>query len=150
MNATGKRVDPYGNFNFLLEIDGITRGAFQECSGLDSTIDVIEHREGGAPMSKLPGLTKYSNITLKWGLTDDTELYDWHQRWVEGKVMDRKTGSVVLVDRHGNRKVQWDFFDAWPCKWVGPDFNAEGNDVAVETLELAHEGIKRVGVQANL
>ena len=141
---TGVIQDPYGNFNFLVELDGITRAAFQECSGFDSTIDVIEHREGGenTTLRKLPGMTKYSNIVLKWGLTDDRELYDWHRQAVKGNVQ-RKSGSVVLLDNQGQEKVRWNFVRAWPTKWDGPDFSAEGNDVAIETLELAHEGIER-------
>ena len=144
MAETGKRVDPYGNFNFLVEIDGITRGAFQECSGFDSTIDVIEHREGGenTTLHKLPGLTKYSNIVLKWGMADDTDLYDWHRQSVLGN-LERRNGSIICLDRQGNEVVRWNFFNAWPTKWDGPDFNAEGNDVAIETLELAHEGVER-------
>jgi phage tail-like protein len=143
--ATGVFPDPYGNFNFLVEIGGIARAAFQEASGFDSTIDVIEHREGGdnTTMRKFPGLTKYSNIVLKWGITDDRELYDWHRRIVQG-VMDRRSGSIVLLDRSGVEVVRWNFVNAWPSKWDGPDFNAEGTDAAIETLELAHEGIERV------
>jgi phage tail-like protein len=142
--ATGQRVDPYGNFNFLVEIDGITRAAFQQASGFDSTIDVIEHREGGENTTprKLPGMTKYSNISLKWGLTDDRDLYDWHRQAVLGNIQ-RKNGSIILLDRQGNEKIRWNFVNAWPSKWDGPDFNAEGNDVAIETLELAHEGVMR-------
>jgi phage tail-like protein len=141
---TGDIIDPYRNFNFLVELEGITRAAFHEASGFDSTIDVIEHREGGenTTLRKLPGMTKYSNITLKWGLTDDRELYDWHRQVVKGDVR-RKNGSIVLLDSQGNEKVRWNFFRAWPTKWDGPDFNAEGNDVAIESLELAHEGIVR-------
>jgi phage tail-like protein len=137
-------VDPYGNFNFLVEIEGITRAAFQECSGFDSTIDVVEHREGGenTTLRKLPGLTKYSNIVLKWGLTDDRDLYDWHRQAVLGK-LERRNGSIIVLDRQGEEKLRWNFFNAWPTKWDGPDFNAEGNDVAIETLELAHEGVER-------
>ncbi len=140
----GQRVDPYGNYNFLVEIDGITRAAFHEASGLDSAIDVIEHREGGQNTTtmKLPGLTKYSNIVLKWGATDDTQLYDWHQQCVDGNVT-RKNGSVVLLDRQGNEVERWNFMNAWPSKWTGPSFTAEGNDVAIETLELAHESLVR-------
>jgi phage tail-like protein len=142
--ATGDIPDPYGNFNFLVELDGITRAAFQECSGFDSTVDVIEHREGGenSTLRKLPGMTKYSNISLKWGITDDRELYDWHRRIVQGDI-ERKNGSIVLLDRHGDEKIRWNFIRAWPTKWDGPDFNAEGTDVAIETLELAHEGVER-------
>ena len=144
--ATGQRVDPFGNFNFLVEIDGITRAAFHEASGFDSSIDVIEHREGGenTTMRKLPAQTKYSNITLKWGTAPDRDLYDWHRQWVTGDpAAQRKNGSVVLLDRAGQEKLRWNFFNAWPAKWTGPSFQAEGNDVAIETLELAHEGLQR-------
>ncbi|MFC1475873.1 phage tail protein [Candidatus Zixiibacteriota bacterium] len=140
------RVDPYGNYNFLVEIDGIVRAAFQEASGFDSAIDVTEHREGGenTTLRKLPAMTKYSNITLKWGLTLDPELYNWHRQWVTGDpAAKRANGSIVVLDRQGQEQVRWNFFHAWPAKWTGPTFNAEGNDVAIETLELAHEGIER-------
>ena len=144
MPPLGQRVDPYGNFNFLVEIDGITRAAFHEVSGFDSTIDVIEHREGGenTTVRKLPGMTKHSNIVLKWGLADDTDLYNWHRDAVNGKVQ-RRNGSIVLLDRQGQERMRWNFVNAWPSKWDGPDFNAEGNDIAIETLELAHEGVTR-------
>ncbi|PYS90796.1 MAG: phage tail protein [Acidobacteria bacterium] len=143
--ATGQRVDPYNNFNFLVEIDGITRAAFHEVSGFDSTIDVVEHREGGenTTMRKLPGQTKYSNIVLKWGITDDLELYTWHRQAVLGN-LQRRNGSIVGLDRQGNEIVRWNFFNAWPSKYDGPDYNAEGNDIAIETLELAHEKVERV------
>jgi phage tail-like protein len=144
MAQTGQRVDPYGNYNFLVEIDGITRAAFHEVSGFDSTIDVIEHREGGDNLTprKLPGMAKHSNIVLKWGLSDDIDLYKWHLDAARGNVK-RKNGSIVLLDRQGQEKMRWNFVNAWPSKWDGPDFNAEGNDVSIETLELAHEGVER-------
>jgi phage tail-like protein len=142
--GTAQRIDPIPNLNFLVEIDGITRAAFQTVSGFDSTIDVIEHREGGDNLTprKLPGQTKHANIVLKWGLTADDELYRWHCDAVRGN-LQRKNGSIVLLDRAGREVVRWNFYNAWPSKWDGPDLNAEGNDVAIETLELAHEGIER-------
>jgi phage tail-like protein len=145
MPPTGEIPDPYGNYNFLVELDGITRAAFQECSGFDSTVDVIEHREGGenTTLRKLPGMTKYSNIVLKWGITDDSDLYNWHRRIVDGDI-ERKTGAIVLLDRKGDEVKRWEFVRAWPTKWDGPDLNAEGTDVAIEMLELAHEGVKQV------
>ncbi len=144
MAQTGQRVDPYGNYNFLVEIDGITRAAFHEVSGFDSTIDVIEHREGGDNLTprKLPGMAKHSNIVLKWGLSDDIDLYKWHLDAARGNVK-RRNGSIVLLDQQGQEKMRWNFVNAWPSKWDGPDFNAEGNDVSIETLELAHEGVER-------
>jgi phage tail-like protein len=143
--ATGQRVDPFGNFAFLVEIDGITRAAFHDVTGFDSTIDVIDHREGGenTTVRKLPGLTKYSNITLKWGITDDRELYNWHRDAVLGNVV-RKNGAIIGLDRRGQETVRWNFLNAWPCKYDAPDYAAEGNDVGIETLELAHEGLERV------
>jgi phage tail-like protein len=141
-----QRKDPYVNFNFLVEIDGITEAAFQEAGGLDSTIDMIEHREGGENITtrKIPGQVKFSNITLKRGLTDNTELYDWHRQWVDGDpAAPRKNGSIVLLDRQGQEKARWNFFNGWPCKWTGPSLNAEQNDIAIEALEIAHEGLAR-------
>jgi phage tail-like protein len=146
MAQTGQRVDPYGSFDFLVEIDGIVRAGFTEASGLDSSIDITEYREGGdnQTMRKLPAKTKYSNITLKWGSADDHDLYDWHQQWVKGDpAATRKNGSIILLDRGGQEKIRWNFVNAWPTKWTGPAFNAKGNDVAIETLELAHEGVER-------
>ncbi|HEY4669701.1 MAG TPA: phage tail protein [Tepidiformaceae bacterium] len=138
-------VDPFGNYNFKVEIDGITRAAFHEVNGFDSTVDVIEHREGGenTTLRKLPGMTKYSNIVLKWGMTDDVMLYRWHRQIVQGDI-ERKNGSIVLLNRRGEEVARWNFVRAWPTKYDGPDFTAEGNDVAIETIELAHEGVERV------
>lgn len=143
--ATGQVKDPYGNYNFLIEIDGITRAAFQQVSGFDSTIDIIEHREGGqnTTVRKLPGMTKFSNIQLRWGITDDLQLYQWHRQAIDGD-LQRKNGSIVLLDRRGEEAARWNFFSAWPSKYDAPDLNAEGNDVAIETMELAHEGLTRV------
>jgi phage tail-like protein len=142
--ATGERVDPYRNFSFLVEIDGITQAGFSDASGFGASTDPIEYREGGETKTvrKLPGLTKYTNITLKWGLTDSRELYDWYRDVVNGKI-ERKSGSIILLDLEGNEAVRWNFFEAWPTKWDGPDFTAKGNDVAIETLELAHERVER-------
>jgi phage tail-like protein len=142
--ANANRVDPYRNFNFLVEIDGVTQAGFAECSGFGASNDAIEYREGTdiPTVRKLPGMTKYNNITLKWGLTDSRELYDWFRDITKGKI-ERKAGSIVVADLDGTEKVRWNFFEGWPTKWDGPDFNAEGTDVAVETLEIAHEGIER-------
>ncbi len=141
--ATGDRRDPFRSFNFAVEIDGLARAGFRECSGLDASQDPIEYREGteGLTSRKLPGLNKFSNITLKWGMTDDTELWDWRKKAMTGKV-ERKNGSIVLLDDTGAEKMRWNFREAWPTKWTGPSFNATGNEVAIETLEIAHEGLE--------
>jgi phage tail-like protein len=142
--ATGQRVDPYRNFSFLVEIDGVTQAGFSDCSGFGSSTDPIEYREGGEnkTVRKLPGLTKHTNITLKWGLTDSKELYNWYRDVVNGTIQ-RKNGSIIVLDLEGDEKVRWNFFSGWPTKWDGPDFTAKGNDVAIETLEIVHEGIER-------
>lgn len=142
--STGDRKDPYRAYNFLVEIDGITRAGFRECSGLDSSQAPIEYREGndGPTPRKLPGLVKYSNITLKWGMTDDAELWAWHEKAADGKV-ERKNLSIVLLDDAREEKVRWNLREAWPTKWTGPSFNATGTDVAIESLEIVHEGVKK-------
>lgn len=141
--ATGDRVaDPYANYMFKVEIDGITRAAFSDASGFDTTIEVVEYREGGDQVARqLPGAVKFGHITLKWGLSDP-EMYEWFRLGVAGPVA-RKTGSIVVLDRGGQEQVRWNFTQAWPTKWHGPDFSAKGTDVAIETVELAHEGIVR-------
>ncbi|WP_019503901.1 phage tail protein [Pleurocapsa sp. PCC 7319] len=143
--VVGIRKDPYRAYNFLVEIDGITRAGFRECSGLDSAQDPIEYREGNdkyLTVRKLPGLVKYSNISLKYGVTDDEELWQWRTKAVSGQV-ERKNGSIVLLDDLGQEKKRWNFREAWPTKWTGTSFNATGNEVAIETLEIAHEGVAK-------
>lgn len=143
--VVGVRKDPYRAYNFFVEIDGITRAGFRECSGLDSAQDPIEYREGNEKyltVRKLTGLVKYSNISLKYGITDDVELWDWRTKAVEGEV-ERKNGSIVLLDDLGREKMRWNFREGWPTKWTGASFNATGNEVAIETLEIAHEGVSR-------
>ncbi len=139
-----ERKDPYSAYNFKIEIDGITRAGFQECSGLDSSQDPTDYREGdeGLTTRKLPGLVKYSNISLKRGITDDTDLWNWRKKVMDGGV-ERKNGSIVLLDDKGEEKLRWNFREGWPCKWDGPSLNSTGTDVAVETLEIAHEGLEK-------
>jgi len=139
------RVDPFRNFNFKLEIQGLTVGGFSDVSGFGASTDPIEYREGGEnrTVRKLPGLTKYNNLVLKWGLTDSKVLYEWYRDVVNGKIT-RRSGSIVVYDIDGvTEKVRWNFYEAWPTKWDAPDFTAKGNDVAVETLELAVERVER-------
>jgi len=136
---TGDRKDPFRGYNFKLEIDGISRNGFRECTGLEATSDPIE--KVFTPR-KLPGQTKYSNITLKWGITDDHSLWDWRKKVIDGKT-ERKNGSVILMDESGEEKLRWNFVNAWPNKWSGPSFNATANEVAIETLEIAHEGVTK-------
>lgn len=140
----GDRKDPFGAYNFLVEIDGITRAGFQECSVLDTTQDAGDYREGTDPltMRKLPGLITYSNVTLKRGITDDAELWQWRKKVMDGQV-ERKNMSIVLLDDTREEKLRWNLTNCWPTKWEGPSFNAQSSDVAVESLEIAHEGLEK-------
>ena len=142
--APPKRDDPYKVFNFLVEIEGIARAGFSEASGLDSETTVIEYRLGGEPRTvrKLPGLTKYGNLILRRGVTKDAELWNWRKTVVDGKVV-RRNGSGTLLDDDGTEVVRWNFFNGWICKWEGPALNAKANEVAIETIEIAHEGLER-------
>lgn len=142
--ATGQRVDPYKGFNFRVEIDGIQQAGFQEVSGLDASTDAQDYREGTDPnhVRKLTGLNKYSAITLKRGITDSDELWKWRLTAIDGKV-ERKNGSIVLLDDTGQEKLRWNFMNAWPSKWTGPSFNSTSSAVAVESLELTHEEVQR-------
>jgi phage tail-like protein len=140
---SAQRHDPYKAFNFRVEIDGIARAAFSEVGGLESETAVIEYRVGGEPhtVRKLPGLTKYANLVLRRGITNDAELWNWRQSAVQGNV-DRRNGSIILLDDDGTEVVRWNFFHGWISKWEGPALNAKANEVAIETIEIAHEGIE--------
>ena len=142
--AIGDRNDPYGGYNFLVEIDGITRAGFRECSGLDASQDAGEYREGTDPLTvrKLPGLIKYSNVSLNRGITDDAELWQWRKTVMDGQV-ERKNMSIILMNDAREEKLRWNLKNCWPTKWEGPSFNATSSDVAVETLEIAHEGLAK-------
>lgn len=141
--AKNTRNDPYGRFNFLLEIDGAVKAGFSEVSGLTTETAVIEYREGSdrTPPRKLPGLTKFSNLVLKSGLTKDRSLWDWRKTVMDGAVR-RANVSVILLDDSRQPVMRWNFREAWPCKWEGPALNAKTSEVAIETLELAHEGFE--------
>lgn len=139
-----KRVDPYKNFRFLVEIDGIVQAGFTDCTGFGSHVEPVEYREGGDPnlVRKLPGKATYPDLTLKWGLTDSRELYNWHLAALRGQI-ERKSGSVVLQDDIGQERVRWNFFNAWPSKWEGSALSAKGNDVAIESLTVSCERLER-------
>jgi phage tail-like protein len=141
--TVSERKDPYRGYNFVLEIDGAARAGFTECSGLELVVETIDYRDGsdGPAASKLTGLRKYAIISLKRGLTSDAGLCRWYEKAAEGLV-ERKSGSVIRRDDDGAVTMRWNFHQAWPMKLEGPSLNAAGNDVAIETLELAHEGLE--------
>ena len=142
--ANSERNDPYKNFNFVIEIDGIALAGFSECTGLRVEVEVIEYREGGDPSSvrKLPGQSKVGDITLKRGITASKELHDWLDS-VRTGVAKRKSGAIILLDDARKPVVRWQFSEAFPRKWEGPNLDAKGNDVAIETLTLCCENLQR-------
>lgn len=138
------RRDPLRNFRFRLEIGGINEAHFSEVTGFDTTTDVIDYREGDEPthVRKLPGLNKFGNITLKRGITDSMDLYNWYKDILAGKTR-RETVAIIVLDEEGKDKARFQITDAWPSKYDPMDLNAKGNDVSIETLELVNEGVER-------
>lgn len=142
--AAGTRNDPFMGFRFLVELGGVVVAGFSEVTGLQVETEVQDYREGGLNdfMHKLAGPTRYpSNLVLKHGITDKRELWKWHQDVALGKV-ERKNGSIVLLDAAGEEMWRWNFEGAYPVRWNGPDLRANTAEVAVETLEMVHRGIK--------
>ena len=138
--------DPIRNFRFRLEVDGITAAGFSDVTIPDTTVDVVDYRNGSDPtfMKKLSGLTKYGNITLKTGVTTDVSLYTWHNTVTASGAKDNsKNVSIILVDEAGADSARWDLVDAWPTKYDPSDLSSKGNEVLVESLELVHEGVTR-------
>lgn len=143
------RDDPYLKMNFLVLIPGVsddgrsTRGAFSEVSGLEVEITPIEYRTGAEDITvrKLPGLRKYTNIVLKRGIIGDTTLWNWLREAMQGQVR-RVDLSIILLNESREEAMRWNVRRAWPCKWTGPKLNAKSNDVAIEELEICHEGIE--------
>jgi phage tail-like protein len=143
------RQDPLRNFRFRLEIEGVEQAAFSEVTVGDLSNEPIEYREGDeiTTARKLNGLTKYANITLKWGITDSVELTEWHQLVVGAAtpLEEIRRNLVIRVqDEAGEDKAAFEVTRAWPCKYDPTDLNGTGNEVAIDTLELCNEGIKRI------
>jgi len=145
--SVGTRKDPFRNSRFIVEIDGVTQAGFREVTIPDTSTDPIEYREGNeaTTVRKIPGLNKYSNIVLKYGITDSMELFNWYKDIVDGKIKrSRKNISVLYLDEEGNEATRWTFVQAWPTKYTPPPANATANEIAIETVEIAHEGMLRV------
>lgn len=139
-----ERLDPYAGYNFAVELDGITRAGFRECSGLENSQNAGEYREGtdkNLGVRKLPGLVTHSDITLSRGITSDSKLWEWRQKVMTGTV-ERHDISITLMDDAGNPKIIWNLYDCWPRQWTGPGLNATADDLAIEQLILACERIE--------
>jgi phage tail-like protein len=141
--------EPRPASHFRLDLGGRQGvGMFRECSGLDSETSVIEHKsidDNGRPVvRKVPGEIKWSNITLKRGVDSKTDLWQWRAKVIEKGAEDaRVDGTIEIVDYAGSALATYAFKQGWPIKYVGSALNAGGNEVAVEELHIAHEGLER-------
>jgi len=135
--------DHIGNFNFHLELEGLTAGTFRNVEGLDSETEIIEYQDGDdLVLRKRPGRTKYSNIVLKRGYVASDELWTWRKKVMDGTV-ERKSGSVILCNDSGEPIMRYNFFEAWPVKWKGFTLDGKGTDSVVEEIELVIERLER-------
>jgi phage tail-like protein len=144
-NNPGVFTDPYRAYNFKLVIQGVTEGHFTECSGLGVRVQAIKYREGGINqvVHAIPGFVEYADVTLKYGLTNSAELWNWFMTVVKGKVT-RKNVSILLLDSDGATEVmRWDLINAWPSEWRGVPLDAMHREVALETLTLVFETLER-------
>lgn len=135
---------PLPKFYFSVEVADLAEGTFQEVSGLDVEAQVIEYRHGNSPdfsTIKMPGIKKYGNVTLKKGIfKGDNKFWDWFNK-IKMNVIERQPMTIKLLDEEGNPTMVWTLKNAWPTKITGTDLKSDGNEVAVETLEIAHEGL---------
>ena len=139
------RNDPYVAFNYLIEIGGIRVGGFNEVSGLDAEIEPVDYRNGDEDFvaRKLPGLKKFPNIVLKRGIIGDLDAFQWFQLGALGTV-DRREGAVIMRDEERNEVMRWKFVRGWACKYTGPSLKADSSAVAIESIEICHEGMQVV------
>jgi len=129
--------------NFKIEIDGVISGGFKEIIGLESEVEIIEYKDGDDQLTrKRAGKAKYKNIVLKRGFVSDPALLEWYKKVLGGKT-ERKSGSIVYLDREGNEVVRYNFFEAWPCRWKAPELNSTSDTHLVEELEFAVEKVER-------
>lgn len=140
---TDIRNDPFRSFNFRVEIDGLTAAAFSEVSGLTAEGDSVDYREGTDSINsvrKLTGLRKYTSLIFKRGYVQDNSLWKWYEQIANGENV-RRNGSIILMNEAHKDVMRWNFENAWLNKIEGPGLNASGNEVAIESLELIHEGL---------
>ncbi len=135
---TPQLVDPTPKYRFVVEIQNNVVAQFSECSGLTVERDVVSRPEGGINdyAHQLPGAVKYSKVTLKRGLADNT-LWDWFKQGLYDGHVDRRNVTIVLYHPDGSEARRWDMTDVYPTRWTGPDFQADSGQVSVESLELS-------------
>jgi phage tail-like protein len=136
---------PLPKFYFTVKVDtDLAEGTFQEVSGLDVEAQIIEYRHGNSPdfsTIKMPGIKKYGNVTLKKGIfKSDNKFWDWFNK-IKMNTIERQGVTISLLDEEGNPTMVWTLKNAWPTKITGTDLKSDGNEVAVESIEMAHEGL---------
>ena len=140
--------DPLVSAWFGVEFQGQLVGAFRECTGLGSENEVVEYKasdKGKYVIKKVAGNLKWNNITLKRGITDAMDMWKWRGLVEQGQMSEaRKNGTITMYNLQGEPIAKWDFTNDWPSKLSGPSANASNNEVAIEELEITHEGYKRV------
>ncbi len=142
---TGVSTDPYRAYTFKLEIQGVTEGHFTQCSGMSVRVPSIPYREAGAGqiVHRLPGPIEYGEITLRYGLTTSTQLWQWFQTAVKGQVERRNVSIVMLGDDGATPVLQWNLINAWPTEWRGALLDALGHEAAIESITLVFETLDR-------
>jgi phage tail-like protein len=140
--------DPLVGFHYAIEVQGIVTGYFTECSGIGSEHELIEHKvvdeKGRESIHKVPGRLKWQDITLKRGITNNMDIWDWRDEVVQGKVDDaRRNGSIVMFNQALDEVARWNFESAWPLKVTGPSMKSDSNEFGIEELVITHEGLYR-------
>lgn len=142
------RHGPFRDSRFVLELNGVGVASFSQCSIPENSTETVEYRNGDDPptVRKLWSLNSYGNLTLEKGVTEDSiALYEWRKSVEQGQVDDARTDvAVIILDEEGAQGPRWEFRAAWPTQYEAPDLDATGNDVAIESIEIAHEGMERV------
>ena len=142
--ATNLRLDPYQSTHFIVEIEGLLAGGFSQCSGLQVQIEGHEYRAGGVNdfVFRFAGRTTHPPLVLKHGLSPLEGLWNWHQDMVAG-VINRRNGTIYLLDQQRLPVMWWDFQEGLPMKWTGPELSADRGAVAFESVEIVHHGLSR-------
>jgi phage tail-like protein len=140
--AQQDRAGPLPKFYFSVRLGDGNAAKFQEVSGSDNEGLRVDYRHGNSPSFypiKMPGLHKVGDVTLRRGVVAvDSDLWNWLKE-IKTNTVKRRTVAIDLLDETGTPKMVWTLHNAWPNKFTGPDLNAEGNDIAIESLELTYE-----------
>lgn len=146
--SSGRETDPLVGFNFRLEIEGKMTGYFMEVGGIGSENEIVEQKvvdkKGRELVQKVPGRLKWGDVTLKRGITQDMEIWNWRKMVEDGKMKDSRTNcSIIMMDRDYTDVARWDLVNAWPSKVSGPSIKSDSNEFGIEEVTIVHEGMIR-------